>query len=125
MAINTSSINLKAFVAQNAPYMTVSDMSEETGVANHNIQKILDALGIKAIKQGQKIENFIMAHYKKKPKKWFQKVCSMTPEQTSLYYRKLGITEPDFDSAIPNFFNRSAREILSSLQSLSDIQRNL
>jgi hypothetical protein len=87
--------NLIEFVKQNYLYMTVTDMVDETGEIPYKIQTILKTLGVKAVKRGSLIKNFILEHYRKKNKKWMAKTCRMTIEQINLLYHELNIEEPE------------------------------
>jgi hypothetical protein len=89
-------INLAAFVKQNAPYMTVTDMVEETGETAYKIAQCLSSLGLSAVTQKQKITNYILEWYKTKPKTWIAKTCDITLENIRRYYNELGIEEPVF-----------------------------
>lgn len=87
-------LNLEAFVLQNHAFMTLADMEEETGFTPSKFYPIFSKLGVRPIGQRQKINNFIMEHYRTKSKKWMMKVCNMSDSQINTYYHELGISEP-------------------------------
>ena len=87
-------INLTSFVQQNAPYMTLTDLVEESGSKFHHIKQILDKLGIKPISQKQKIRNYILDHYKTKSKAWIAERCDMGLVNLDNYYIEMKIVEP-------------------------------
>ena len=86
--------NLVEFVKQNAPYMTVNDMVEETGSNAKAINEIFSKLGLIPIKHKQKIKNFILEFYQKKPKSWIMKKTDLSSSSIDLYYKELNIKEP-------------------------------
>lgn len=114
-------MDLRAFVKQNAPYMTLKDLSDESGVSMGNVKNALVALGITPVSQKQKIADFILLHYKKKSKKWMAKVCDMSMSNISVYYKELNIEEPDFK---PEGELISAAKILSEYKVSGHITMN-
>jgi len=111
--------DLESFVVQNAPYMTLADMEDETGFSSFKLTPILEKLGIKPIGQQEKIKNFILDHYESKSKIWMMKTCDMTRESINKYYKHLNIKEPVFKSK--KYEEKRSREIKSVAQILSNV----
>lgn len=101
--------NIEAFVRQNAPYMTLKDMMDESGWSANKIKEIMDRVKIKPLNHKDKIRNFILEHYRKKTKKWMAKALDFCDQQVSSYYRELGIEEPHF----PDYRNHPIGETIS------------
>lgn len=84
-------INLEEFVRQNAPYLTLSDMVEETGESLYTIRSKCIELGITPIKGKDQTKQFIFDHYTYKTPQQIAKLLGCGEANLRQFYKELNI----------------------------------
>lgn len=79
------------FVKNNAPYLTMSDMVDETGIPRHQIQKACDKLQIVPISKAEQTKQAIKYWASKKTMEEFMKMSGQGEASIKLCCKELGI----------------------------------
>lgn len=123
--------NLEAFIRQNAPYLTLSHMVEETGLSVNVIRAKCIALGISPIKGKDQTKQFVLTHHKYKTPAQIAKSLGCGEANLRNIYKELNIPfgkkernstpkisekKPDPKNIRPFTISTSVREILGNFQ---------
>jgi len=117
-----SSYDIDKFVTTNAPYLTISDMVDESGVSRYEIQKACDRLKITPISKGEQTKADIKYWADKKTKTEYMKMSGMGSAAIDLYCKELNIkflNSPKIASSnkAPLYFKTEEDPIPTPLQS--------
>lgn len=83
--------DVAAFVKDNAPYLTIADMVDETGLPRYEIQKACDKLNITPISKSEQTKANIKYWADKKTLEEFVKMSSLGEAGIKVYCKQLGI----------------------------------
>jgi hypothetical protein len=83
--------NINSFLKQNAPFLTVKDLSEELGINEYMVRKKCAELGIEPIKKGEQTKQFILAHYKSKTPAQIAKILDCGEANLRAIYKELNL----------------------------------
>lgn len=83
---------LEQFVIRTAPYLTVIDMMEETGLSRNTIQGACDAVGVIPVRMTEQTRNFILTMYKHHTFSRLAKIMKCSEASLRGHYKALGIS---------------------------------
>ena len=95
--------NLEAFIEQNAPFLTIGDLAEESGWPQPVVKRTCDYLGIKPISVTDQHKQYIMALYKRKSPMEIAKRLNLSLTRLRKLYKELKIPfqNPSFEATKP------------------------
>lgn len=84
-------INLEEFIRQNAPFLTLSDMVDETGESLYTIRSKCIELGVTPIKGKDQTKQFILDHHTYKTPQQMAKLLGCGEYYLKEFYKELNI----------------------------------
>jgi len=99
--------SIDAFLRQNAPYLTVKDLSDELSMEEHKVRNRCEQLGIQPIKKGEQTRQCVLAHYETKTPAQIAKLLNCTEANLRNIYKNLKLP---FDNKVGVIENKKVRE---------------
>lgn len=132
--IPLSDKQLCAFIKQNAEWLTMADMVEETGCTRHTIDKACEKLGILPLSVKDKNHKFILANKSAMTAKKIMHVLDIGEAHFIKICKEIGldrikdfkpeIAESEPDKVLTKHLGRTPRQILADFQQDSSIHYN-
>lgn len=132
--IPLSDKQLCAFIKQNAEWLTVSDIVEETGCTRHKVDHACEKLGIAPLSVKEKTHKFILENKSAMTAKKIMKVLDVCESHFIKICQEIGldrikdfkheIIEDALDKILVKRLGRTPRQILADFQQDSSIHYN-
>lgn len=132
--IPLSDKQLCAFIKQNAEWLTIADMVEETGCTRHVIDKACERLGVTPLSVKEKTHKFILENKSLMTAKKIMHVLDIGETHFIKICKEIGldrikdfkheIVEDPIDKVLVKRLGRTPREILADFQQDSSIHYN-
>jgi hypothetical protein len=103
-------VNLEEFIRQNAPYLTLSDIVHETGLALHIVRKKCIDLAITPIRGDDQTRQYIHDHYTYKSPHEIAKLLGCSEENLRRFYRQLDIPFSKWDPHEASIYKKAPRK---------------
>jgi len=105
--------NLPEFIKQNAPFLTMKDLIEDSGWSSYSIRKTCGALGLRPISIREQTKQFILALHKRKNPEHIAKIVGVSELYIERLYGELDLPIP---SIKPDYFRQGGiREVFAQL----------
>lgn len=121
-------IGIQNFLLQNAPHLTIRQLSEDFGRNEKELRKYCDELGIKPAGVTEQLHRYILDHHKHKTIAQIAKLTERTEQHIENIFRKLGLQEISVKVEVEVKIEAQGptpREILSKYRINNGIHHNL
>lgn len=107
--------NLEAFIEQNAPFLTIGDLAEESGWSQPMVRKTCECLKIEAISIKEQHKQYILAIYKRKSPQEIATRLGLGMARLQILYRELKIPFQNLRDELPKA--RTIRDVFAEFSS--------